>query len=360
MVQANLIETTADAPAPVLELCGITKLFGSFRAVNDLSLSLSPGSICGFLGPNGAGKTTTIRIILEILKPSSGTVTVLGQPSALAVRQRIGYLPEEKGLYKKMKAWAVVAYFATLKGMSRAAARRRAYELLERYGLKDFADKPTDALSKGMGQKVQLLASIAHDPEFVILDEPFSGLDPVNQQVMEAIIWDIARRNGTVLFSTHVMEHAERLCDRIVLLAKGRKIFDGTVRQAKLTLPRRVRIEAQDSVEPLLKLPEVAQAKRVNLNSSAASLRFRADVVPENAKPVTASAPGSISGDGQAAVDGLACWELELREHADPQAILQACFAQRIRLASFNQADPSLHEVFVKMVGPEAGEAAFR
>src|SRR5439155_9128300 len=141
------------------------------------------------------------------------------------------------------KAWAVIAYFATLKGLERKAARLRAYELLERYGLKDFADKPTDALSKGMGQKVQMLASIAHDPEFVILDEPFSGLDPVNQQVMEEIIRDMAKRKRTVLFSTHVMEHAERLCDRILLIAKGRKIFDGAITEAKALIPRRVRIE---------------------------------------------------------------------------------------------------------------------
>jgi len=323
-------ESAAPASAAVLELRNITKLFGDFKAVDDVSFSLPHGSICGFLGPNGAGKTTTIRIILDIFKPTRGTLTVLGQPTAHAVRQRLGYLPEEKGLYKKMKVWSVIAYFATLKGMSRAAARQRSYELLERYGLKDFADKPTDALSKGMGQKVQMLASLAHDPEFVILDEPFSGLDPVNQQVMEDIIRDIARRNRTVLFSTHVMQHAERLCDRIVLLAKGRKIFDGSVSQAKRTMPRRVRIETEDSIEPLRGLREVAGAAPV------------------------------IDANAQAPVNGAASWELELRENADPQAILQACFAQRIRLRSFDQADPTLHEVFMRLVGPEAAEARFR
>jgi ABC-2 type transport system ATP-binding protein len=327
---SDVTENGPGGSEPVLQLCNITKLFGDFKAVDDVSFSLPRGSICGFLGPNGAGKTTTIRIILEIFKPTRGTLTVLGQPSALSVRQRIGYLPEEKGLYKKMKTWAVIAYFASLKGMSRAAAKKRAYELLERYGLKDFADKPTDALSKGMGQKVQMLASLAHDPEFVILDEPFSGLDPVNQQVMEDIIRDIARRNRTVLFSTHVMQHAERLCDRIVLLAKGRKIFDGTVSQAKRTFPRRVRLETEDSIEPLRSLSEVAAAAPV------------------------------VAADGRPQVNGAACWEFELRENADPQAILQACFAQRIRLHSFNQADPSLHEVFMRLVGPEAREATFR
>src|SRR5580698_8194078 len=237
--------------APPLELRNVTKFYGAFKAVDDVSFTLPAGSICGFLGPNGAGKTTSIRMILEIIRPTSGSVTVLGRPSALQVRRRIGYLPEEKGLYKKMKAWSIIAYFATLKGMTRKAAKQRAYELLERYGLKDFSDKPTEALSKGMGQKVQVLASIAHDPEFVILDEPFSGLDPVNQQVMEDIIRDMASRGRTVLFSTHVMQHAERLCERILLITRGRKIFDGTVAAAKKIIPPRVQIETTDNVEPL-------------------------------------------------------------------------------------------------------------
>ena len=320
----------AQPTAPVLKLSNVSKLFGDFKAVDDLSFSLASGSICGFLGPNGAGKTTTIRMILEIIKPTRGTITVLGQSSALAVRQRLGYLPEEKGLYKKMKTWSIIAYFATLKGLTRKAARLRAYELLERYGLKDFADKPTDALSKGMGQKVQILASIAHDPEFVILDEPFSGLDPVNQQVMEELIRDMAQRKRTILFSTHVMQHAERLCDRIVLLAKGRKIFDGTIPEAKRLLPRRVRLETQDSVEPLSQLPEVVAARK---NEPA---------------------------EANAALNGFPAWELELHENADPQTILQACFARGIRLHSFNQSDPSLHEVFVRLVGPEGREASLR
>ena len=320
---------SSSVPAP-LEVRGVTKLFGDFRAVDSVSFSLPAGSIYGFLGPNGAGKTTTIRMILEIIKPTSGSITVLGQSSALKVRQRIGYLPEEKGLYKKMKCWAIIAYFATLKGMKRSAAKQRAYELLERYGLKDFANSPTEALSKGMGQKVQVLASIAHDPEFVILDEPFSGLDPVNQQVMEDIIRDMAKRGRTVLFSTHVMQHAERLCDRILLLAKGRKIFDGTIAEAKETIPRRVRIETKDDIAPLRELKDVATVRAVE------SL---------NGAPVANSIPH---------------WELELHEHAEAQAILQTCFARGIRLQSFNQSEPTLHEVFMRLVGPDAKEAAFR
>src|SRR6266404_1496295 len=264
-VMPNILElkTEASAHEQVLELRNVTKCYGDFKAVDDVSFGLSAGCICGFLGPNGAGKTTTIRMILQIIKPARGTITVLGRPSALEVRERIGYLPEEKGLYKKLKTWAVIAYFASLKGMSRKAAKQRAYELLERYGLKDFAGKPTDALSKGMGQKVQMLASIAHDPEFVILDEPFSGLDPVNQQVMEEIIRDMAGRKRTVLFSTHVMQHAERLCDRILLIAKGKKIFDGTLSEAKGIFPRRVLIETADDIEPVRSLSETAAIRSI-------------------------------------------------------------------------------------------------
>jgi len=312
-----------------LQLSNVTKFYGDFKAVDDVSFAVEPGSICGFLGPNGAGKTTTIRIILDILKPSSGSVTLLGHSSALDVRQRIGYLPEEKGLYKKMKASSVIAYFATLKGLDRKTAKRRAHELLERYGLKDFANKPTDALSKGMGQKVQVLASIAHDPEFVILDEPFSGLDPVNQQVMEDIIRDMATRNRTVIFSTHVMQHAERLCECVILMAKGRKIFDGTIQEAKRVLPHRVRIETEDDIAPVRQSVDVLSIRTVERN-------------------------------GEPLKNDCGKWELELRENADPQAILQLCFDHKIRLRSFNQSEPTLHDVFVRLVGPEAKEASFR
>jgi len=324
-------EPTINGSASVLELRNVSKYYGEFKAVDDLSFSLPAGCICGFLGPNGAGKTTTIRMVLEIIKPTSGQITVLGRPSALEVRQRIGYLPEEKGLYKKMKTWAVIAYFATLKGVSRKAAKIRALELLEQYGLKDFANKTTDALSKGMGQKVQMLASIAHDPEFVILDEPFSGLDPVNQQVMEQLIRDMASRNRTILFSTHVMQHAERLCQRIVLLAKGKKIFEGTIPEARRRVPGRVQLETEDDIDPVRQLPEVLELD-----------------------------PSLTQANGNGHANSAHRWEARLREGADPQAILQTCFARGIRLRSFNQSEPTLHEAFMLMVGPEAKEAAFR
>jgi ABC-2 type transport system ATP-binding protein len=239
------------------------------------------------------------------------------------VKDSLGYLPEEKGLYKKMKAWSIVAYFATLKGLDRKSAKRRAYELLERYGLKDFADKRTEALSKGMGQKVQVLAAIAHDPEFVILDEPFSCLDPVNQQVMEEVVKDLAKRGRTVLFSTHVMQHAERMCDRILLIARGKKLFDGTVGEALATLPRRIVIESESDVTPLEHVPGVVAIR-----------------------PATDGKPGRH--------------EVELRESADPQALLRTCFERGIVLQRFDRTDPTLHEVFVSLVGPEAREASFR
>jgi ABC-2 type transport system ATP-binding protein len=251
------------------------------------------------------------------------------------VRPRLGYLPEEKGLYKKMKAWTIIAYFAMLKGMGRRAARKRAFELLQRYGLGDFAEAKAEALSKGMGQKVQMLAAIAHDPELVILDEPFSGLDPVNQQVMEEIIRDMAKRGRTVIFSTHVMQHAERLCDRILLITKGKKIFDGTIAEARRTIPRRVRIETEDEISQLRELTEVLS-------------------IAGGDEP----APGG--GANGAGAKPCLRWEFQLRENADPQTILQACFTKGIRLRSFNQSDPTLHEVFVHLVGNDAKEANFR
>ncbi len=309
-----------------LILQNVVKTYGDFRAVDDVSFSVPKGSVYGFLGPNGAGKTTTIRMILEILKPTSGSITVLGS-NALSVRDRIGYLPEEKGLYKKMKTWAVIAYFATLKGISKQRAKVIAYELLERYGLADFADKKTEALSKGMGQKVQVLASIAHEPEFVILDEPFSGLDPVNQQVMEEVIQDLAARGTTVIFSTHVMSHAERICQHIVLLAKGRKIFDGSVKEARRTIPRRVRVATRDSLDQISALDGVVSIERVESQDD--------DIGSPN-------------------------FDIQITDGFDPQQILQACFEQDIPLDSFVQADPTLHDVFVHLVGPEAREAAYR
>jgi len=300
-----------------LELRAVSKYYGDFPAVRDLSFAVPMGCIFGFLGPNGAGKTTSLRMILDILRPTSGTLSVLGSPSVAAVRDRVGYLPEEKGLYKKMRAWSVIAYFATLKGMPAARAKQRAYELLERHGLGQFAEARTEALSKGMSQKVQVLASVAHDPELVILDEPFSGLDPVNQGVLEELVQDLKTRGRTVIFSTHVMQHAERLCDRLLVLARGQKCFEGSVDDARRVLTPKVLLTTDRDPAPLRVLPEVRQ--------------------------VAATGPGT--------------WEIDLHPGVDPQSVLANCFRLNLPLRSFAVQQPSLHDVFVHLVGPEARQA---
>jgi ABC-2 type transport system ATP-binding protein len=305
---------------PVLRLEHIKKCYGDFTAVHDLSLLVPRGSIYGFLGPNGAGKSTTIRIALSIYAATAGTIEVLGHPSALDVRERIGYLPEEKGLYRKMKAGDVIAYFGQLKGMTRHDAKRKAVEMLERYGLGANVNSKCEALSKGMQQKVQVLASIVHSPEFVILDEPFSGLDPVNQEVLEKVIADLAKNGSTIVFSTHVMEHAERLCDRIVLIAKGRKLFDGTIPEAKQTVRRRVILETHSDPELIARMPGVRAVEKT-----------------EHANR----------------------YEVALADGARPDEILGACFKAGIELSAFDKNEPSLRDVFLKLVGrSEATEVA--
>ena len=216
-----------------LTLDGISKRYGGFQAVSDLSFQVEKGSICGFLGPNGAGKTSTLRMILGLQPATSGRIDILGADDGRKVRDRIGFLPEERGLYKKMTPVDAIAFFGGLKGLPLPEGRRRGREMLEQMGLGEASKKKMKELSKGMAQKVQLIASVVHQPEFVILDEPFSGLDPMNQQGLEAMIRALADNGATVLFSTHVMQHAERLCDKVVLLARGRKAFEGTVDEAR-------------------------------------------------------------------------------------------------------------------------------
>ena len=313
----------------VLSLTNVSKRYGEFTAVNRINLSIPKGSVYGFLGPNGAGKTTTIRMILDIIRPDEGQIEVLGCTSAMQVRNRIGYLPEEKGLYKKMKVWAIISYFATLKGMHRKDAKLRASELLEQYGLKDFANATVDSLSKGMGQKVQVLSSIAHNPELVILDEPFSGLDPVNQEVLEQLIRDLKNNGQTVIFSTHIMQHAERLCERLLLITQGSKVFDGTVDEARAIIPRRVILECLDDVSALAGLDGVLSVCELPVSSE-----------------------GRIQGTRQ--------WELYVKEQTNPQLILQHCFHNSISLSRFDFTQTSLHDVFVHLVGQEAREHNFR
>ena len=207
----------------------MTKTFGALTAVERLDLTIPRGALYGFIGPNGAGKTTTIRMIMSILLADSGELRVLGKASALEAKDRIGYLPEERGVYRKMKVAAYLAYIARLKGMPERGLRERVYAAIERIGLAGVENKRCEELSKGMSQKIQFLAAIIHEPDLVILDEPFSGLDPVSTRLLREQILAEHRRGATVLFSTHVMPQAEEICDHVVMIHRGQKVLDDPV-----------------------------------------------------------------------------------------------------------------------------------
>ncbi|MAN73274.1 MAG: ABC transporter ATP-binding protein [Henriciella sp.] len=304
------------ASAP-LELSHVTKRFGAFTAVRDLSLTVPQGSIVGFLGPNGAGKSTSLRMALGVLGPDEGQVNLFGAPPNIDTLRHVGFLPEERGLYKKMSPRAIISYFARLKGMSAGESRKRADELLERMGLSEFARVRVSKLSKGMSQKVQILASLAHQPDFLILDEPFSGLDPVNQQGLEDMIIEEHRRGATILFSTHVMEHAERLCDSIVMMARGRKVFDGTLDEAFGALGRAVLIGVSEGFD------------------LDAALRPHGFETNEKA------------GD---------TWRVRLPSGKDAQDALRAAIDAGAPITSFRPEDAKLRDVFVSLVSEAEAE----
>ena len=217
----------------------VTKDFGDKRAVDDLSFAVRDGEVFGFLGGNGAGKTTSLRMVLDIIRPTAGRIEILGGPPGREKSSELGFLPEERGLYRTMTALDTIAYFGRLKGMSKGDARREGRALLDRFGLGGSAHMKIEKLSKGMAQKVQLATAVVNHPRLLILDEPFSGLDPVNQGLLEDEIKRLSHQGSTIVFSTHVMQHAERLCDRLLLLADGRKVFEGTQDEARATLPAR-------------------------------------------------------------------------------------------------------------------------
>jgi len=306
-------------PLSALTLDRVTKRFTDFTAVDALSFDVPEGSIFGFLGPNGAGKTTSLRMVLDLLRPDSGSITIAGQPPGRAALSEIGYLPEERGLYRRMTALDLVSYFGTLKGMRRAAARAEAAMLLERVGLGAALHRRIEMMSKGMAQKVQLATALINRPRLLLLDEPFSGLDPMNQHVLEEIIQERARDGVTVLFSTHVMQHAERLCQQLVLIARGRKLFDGTPEQARRALPRRLQLVSRGDPSGL---------------------------------------PGVASATSGPPVDGWIPWQVTLAVGADPQPLLEACFARGLVLRDFDQHEPSLHEVFMHLVGHDLSREA--
>ena len=216
---------------------GLVKDFGGKRVVKGVDLAVPTGAIYGVLGPNGAGKTTTLRMVLGIIEPDGGTRTLLGEARPRDAGDRVGYLPEERGLYPTMKAREAIAFMGALRGLDWKEGRRRAEILLGEAGLGHAIDEKIKKLSKGMAQLVQLLGSVVHGPELLVLDEPFSGLDPVNQERLEALILAQRDRGATILFSTHVMAHAERLCDRLAIIAKGTRRFEGTVAEARGVLP---------------------------------------------------------------------------------------------------------------------------
>lgn len=220
---------------------GLVKRFGDRRVVDGVDIAVPRGSIYGVLGPNGAGKTTTLRMLLGIIEPDGGERTLLGEAHPRDASDRVGYLPEERGLYPSMKAREAIAFLGALRGLPLRTGRERAVALLESAGLAHAADQKIRKLSKGMAQLVQLLGSVVHRPDLLVLDEPFSGLDPVNQERLEALILAERDRGATILFSTHVMAHAERLCDRLTIIAGGKARFEGTVDDARATLPERVR-----------------------------------------------------------------------------------------------------------------------
>ncbi len=302
------------AAVPALSATGLVKFFGDKRAVDGVDIVVPAGSIYGLLGPNGAGKTTTLRMLLGIIAPDSGARLLLGSNKPRSVGDRVGYLPEERGLYPGMKARDAIAFMGALRGLPWKTGRARAETLLADNGLGHAVTQKIGKLSKGMAQLVQLLGSIVHRPNLIVLDEPFSGLDPVNQGRLEALILAERDRGATILFSTHVMEHAERLCDRLAIIAEGKCRYEGSVDEARATLPMQAHYtprEQSDAVAALL--PPDARRE-------PDGYRF---AVPEGGM----------------------------------EALLQTLLDSGHGIAGLSIERPSLHDVFVALVGEETAES---
>jgi ABC-2 type transport system ATP-binding protein len=302
-----------------LALRGVEKTFGSTRAVDHLDLVVPRGALYGIIGPNGAGKTTTLRMILSILLPNAGTIEVLGGTSALDAKDRIGYLPEERGVYRRMQVAAFLRHMAVLKGVPRGKTAALAARWLERVGLADVANKRCEELSKGMQQKIQFIAAVSHEPDLLVLDEPFSGLDPVSSRLLRDLIVEERARGTTILFSTHVMHQAEQLCEHIVMLHGGRKVLDDP-----LATIRRRHDPRAIALEPYLADADVAGA-----------LRGMADVV------------SVTHGDGR--------YRIDLRAGTDLAAATREV-ASRVPPARLELVRPTLEDIFVEIV-TDAGAA---
>jgi ABC-2 type transport system ATP-binding protein len=301
-----------------IELSGVTKSFGKQIAVDSLDLSVPAGSIYGFIGPNGSGKTTTLRMILRIFQPDRGTVNVLGAANGKTADNRLGYLPEERGLYKRMKVRDVLVYYARLKGFYNC--RDEINYWLDRLGASEWANKKIDALSKGMAQKIQLIASVVAKPQLVILDEPFSGLDPVNLESLRDVVFSLRDRGTTILFSTHDMDMAEKMCDTIFMIFKGRKVLDGTLDSIQAAYPaNQIRIRVAEE-GPLPELPGVADS---NGGRSIGNGRFH---------------------------------EFALEDPSHAQPLLQQLANQRT-VTHFEVVRPSLHDIFVRIARPTEDES---
>ena len=290
--------------AIVLE--NVTKSYDSVTAVNAVSLKVRAGAILGLLGPNGAGKTTTIRMIMNILVPDEGSIRVLGELVTDSTRDQIGYLPEERGLYPRMKVLEIIVFLAALHGLTEAEASRRGKEWLERLGLTEWSDKKLVDLSKGMQQKVQFITSVIHRPPVVILDEPFSGLDPVNAATIQEIMLDMRSQGSTIVLSTHRMEQVERLCDSICLIDKGRNVLDGELRAIKQSYGKNTLHVEFTGSDSFLTQPGIGQITRL--------------------------------------ITGV---EAKLKPGADPQEILKAAVMAGTQITRFELLEPSLSEIFI-------------
>ncbi len=289
----------------------VTKRYGDFTAVDDLTFYVRPGRVFGFIGPNGAGKTTTIRMIVGITAPDQGDVELFGEKMSYGLQDRIGYLPEERGLYKKMKIVDQLRYFAALKDVARADADRRIDRWLDRMKLSEWKNKKTSDLSKGMQQKIQFVSTVLHDPDLLILDEPFSGLDPVNVEFLIEVLSELKSKGKTIIFSTHVMETAERLCDDILLINKAKKVVSGTLREVKSGYGK---------------------------NLIALRVTGGDDVL----------ADGSIIANIKRHSDEI---EVELAAGMDSQKLLRALVDGDATITKFETIEPSLNDIFLDQIG---------
>ncbi len=296
-----------------IQLEGVTKRFGEHTAVRDLHMSIPRGCIYGLLGPNGSGKTTTLRMIMGILHPDEGVVRLLGGDPDDIRQKRVGYLPEERGVYRKMKVLEQLEFMGEIRGLARKEAARRAGDWLDRLGLGDWKEKKVEDLSKGMQQKVQFIATVIHDPELLILDEPFSGLDPINQDVLEDIVREFHRRGTTILFSTHLMAQAEQLCEYVCLISQAEKVLDGALKDLKAQEREGVVAVKFDGSDAWLAGPEVASIEKVDRGV-----------------------------------------HLLLHEGGDHQAILRRGVESGAVIHHFELVEPSLHEIFIRHAGGDA------